>query len=70
IAKRQAYNTSEQKSLASIDAKSLKNNHLMNYRLFKYERETEQQSYLYQDKYFTVNFLSGWNTYFAEAPAN
>lgn len=42
----------------------------MNYRLFKYERETEQQSYLFQDKYFPVNFLSGWHTYFAEAPAN
>ncbi|MEL0633934.1 DUF885 domain-containing protein [Pseudoalteromonas carrageenovora] len=70
IAKRQAYNNSVLKSLASIDPKALNNEQLMNYRLFKYERETEQQSYLYQDKYFPVNFLSGWHTYFAEAPAN
>ncbi|WP_418157369.1 DUF885 domain-containing protein [Pseudoalteromonas sp. RW-H-Ap-1] len=70
IAKRQAYNNSVLKSLASIDPKTLNNEQLMNYRLFKYERETEQQSYLYQDKYFPVNFLSGWHTYFAEAPAN
>ncbi|KAA1150855.1 DUF885 domain-containing protein [Pseudoalteromonas fuliginea] len=70
IAKRQAYNNSVLKSLASIDPKTLNNKQLMNYRLFKYERETEQQSYLYQDKYFPVNFLSGWHTYFAEAPAN
>ncbi|MGO3443867.1 MAG: DUF885 domain-containing protein [Pseudoalteromonas distincta] len=70
IAKRQAYNNSVLKSLASIDPKTLNNEQLMNYRLFKYERKTEQQSYLFQDKYFPVNFLSGWHTYFAEAPAN
>ncbi|MCK8134606.1 DUF885 family protein [Pseudoalteromonas sp. 2CM28B] len=70
IAKRQAYNNSVLKNLASIDPKKLNSEQLMNYRLFKYERETEQQSYLYQDKYFPVNFLSGWHTYFAEAPAN
>ena len=70
IAKRQAYNNSVLKSLASIDPKTLNNEQLINYRLFKYERETEQQSYLFQDKYFPLNFLSGWHTYFAEAPAN
>ncbi|MGY8837761.1 MAG: DUF885 domain-containing protein [Enterobacterales bacterium] len=70
IAKRQAYNNSVLKNLASIDPKTLNSEQLMNYRLFKYERETEQQSYLFQDKYFQVNFLSGWHTYFAEAPAN
>ncbi|WP_064663351.1 DUF885 family protein [Pseudoalteromonas sp. MQS005] len=70
IEKRQAYNNSVLKNLASIDPKTLNSEQLMNYRLFKYERETEQQSYLYQDKYFPVNFLSGWHTYFAEAPAN
>ena len=70
IAKRQAYNNSVLKSLANINPKTLNKDQLMNYRLFKYERETEQQSYLYQDKYFPVNFLSGWHTYFAEAPAN
>ena len=70
IAKRQAYNNSVLKNLASIDPKKLNSEQLVNYRLFKYERETEQQSYLYQDKYFPVNFLSGWHTYFAEAPAN
>jgi uncharacterized protein (DUF885 family) len=70
IAKRQAYNNSVLKSLSKIDPKTLSSSQLMNYRLFKYERETEQQSYLFQDKYFQVNFLSGWHTYFAEAPAN
>lgn len=70
IKRRQDYNNQVLRRLSLIDSKQLSQEQLMNYRLFKYERETEQQSYLYQDKYFPVNFLSGWHTYFAEAPAN
>lgn len=70
IQKRQAYNKQVLQKLAAIDAQSLSKAQLMNYRLFKYERETEQKSYQSYDKYFPVNFLSGWHTYFAEAPAN
>ncbi|MBH0072195.1 DUF885 domain-containing protein [Pseudoalteromonas sp. NZS127] len=70
IAQRQQYNDAVLDNLKNIDPSKLSDAQLMNYRLFKYERETEQQSYLFQDKYFPVNFLSGWHTYFAEAPAN
>ncbi|MEP1444838.1 MAG: DUF885 domain-containing protein [Paraglaciecola sp.] len=70
IARRAEYNRQVLAKLDNIDSKSLNEKQLMNYRLFKYERETEAQSYLFQDKYFPVNFLSGWHTYFAEAPAN
>ncbi|WP_339686128.1 DUF885 domain-containing protein [uncultured Pseudoalteromonas sp.] len=70
IAQRQQYNDAVFDNLKNIDPSKLSDAQLMNYRLFKYERETEQQSYLFQDKYFPVNFLSGWHTYFAEAPAN
>lgn len=70
IAQRQQYNDAVLDNLKNIDPSKLNDAQLMNYRLFKYERETEQQSYLFQDKYFPVNFLSGWHTYFAEAPAN
>ncbi|MGO2349459.1 DUF885 domain-containing protein [Pseudoalteromonas nigrifaciens] len=70
IAQRQLYNDAVLDNLKNIDPSKLSDAQLMNYRLFKYERETEQQSYLFQDKYFPVNFLSGWHTYFAEAPAN
>lgn len=70
IARRAAYNQQVLSKLDNIDSKSLNEKQLMNYRLFKYERETEAQSHLFQDKYFPVNFLSGWHTYFAEAPAN
>ena len=70
ISKRQTYNDQVLHKLAAINPKSLSKEQLMNYRLFKYERETEQQSYQSLDKYFPINFLSGWHTYFAEAPAN
>jgi uncharacterized protein (DUF885 family) len=70
LARREAYNIQVLKALDNIDIKSLNEAQLMNYRLFKYERETEALSHRYQDKYFPVNFLSGWHTYFAEAPAN
>lgn len=70
MARREAYNHKVLTLLESIDTTTLNKAQLMNYRLFKYERETEALSHQYQDKYFPVNFLSGWHTYFAEAPAN
>jgi uncharacterized protein (DUF885 family) len=70
IHRRELFNQEVLKELAKIDVKTLNKELQMSYRLFKYERETEQQSYQSYDKYFPVNFLSGWHTYFAEAPAN
>ena len=70
IARREAYNQQVLSQLSKIDKDALNQQQLMNYRLFKYERETEALSHQFQDKYFPINFLSGWHTYFAEAPAN
>ena len=70
LSRREKYNRQVLDMLETLDIKTLSPEQLMNYRLFKYERETEAQSYQFQDKYFPVNFLSGWHTYFAEAPAN
>ncbi|WP_340676572.1 DUF885 domain-containing protein [Paraglaciecola sp.] len=70
MARRDAFNTDVLKQLADIDIKQLSADKQMSYRLFLYERETEQRSYQSADKYFPLNFLSGWHTYFAEAPAN
>jgi uncharacterized protein (DUF885 family) len=70
IAKRKAFNAQILNQLSSINSKQLSEDNLMSYRLFKYEREFEQKYYQYQDKFFPINFLSGWHTYFAEAPAN
>ena len=69
MARRQAFNAQMLKDLSSIDTKHLSEQNLMSYRLFNYEREFEDKCYQYQDKYFPINFLSGWHTYFAEAPA-
>ncbi|MEO9946737.1 DUF885 domain-containing protein [Paraglaciecola sp.] len=70
IKRREDYNSKILAQLNELDPNKLSAEQLMNYRLFKYERETEASSYRYQDKYFPINFLSGWHTYFAEAPAN
>jgi uncharacterized protein (DUF885 family) len=70
MARRETYNHKVLALLEKVDTTTLNKAQLMNYRLFKYERETEALSHQYQDKYFPVNFLSGWHTYFAEAPAN
>jgi uncharacterized protein (DUF885 family) len=70
IARRKAFNAQVLKQLSTIESEKLSDDNLMSYRLFKYEREFEQTYYQYQDKYFPINFLSGWHTYFAEAPAN
>ena len=68
--RRDAFNSDILQQLARIDVKQLNTDNLMSYRLFLYERQTEQRSYQSADKYFPVNFLSGWHTYFADAPAN
>ncbi|MDP5031357.1 MAG: DUF885 domain-containing protein [Paraglaciecola sp.] len=70
MARRDAYNNDILKALKTIPKGELDADNQMSYRLFLYERETEKASYTYQDKYFPINFLSGWHTYFAEAPAN
>lgn len=70
IAKRKTFNAQILAQLSAINSEGLSVDNLMSYRLFKYEREFEQTYYEYQDKYFPINFLSGWHTYFADAPAN
>lgn len=69
-ARREAFNQVILQSLSKIPFDRLNTANQMSYRLFKYERETEKRSYEFEDKYFPINFLSGWHTYFAEAPAN
>ena len=70
MARRDAFNSVVLKELKQIPFAQLSHDNQMTYRLFLYERQTEQASYQYADKYFPLNFLSGWHTYFAEAPAN
>jgi uncharacterized protein (DUF885 family) len=70
MARRDAFNNDVLKQLTAIKVKNLNAENQMSYRLFLYERNTEKASYQSADKYFPINFLSGWHTYFAEAPAN
>ncbi|WP_158771143.1 DUF885 family protein [Paraglaciecola sp. L1A13] len=70
FARRDAFNQRMLDALDNIDMAQLSAKQQVSYRLFKYERETEANSYQFQDRYFPINFLSGWHTYFAEAPAN
>jgi uncharacterized protein (DUF885 family) len=70
ITRREAANKRILEKLSEIDSRQLSPENRSTYRLFKYEREFEQKYYQSLDKYFPINFLSGWHTYFAEAPAN
>ena len=68
--RRQQFNQKMLSELAAIPMGELDKARQISYRLFKYERQTEANSYQFADRYFPINFLSGWHTYFAEAPGN
>ncbi|WP_417316916.1 DUF885 domain-containing protein [Emcibacter sp.] len=68
--RRQKFNDQMLAELAKIPMEKLSAEDKISYRLFKYERELEQESYTTQDRYFPVTYLFGWFSYFAEAPAN
>ncbi len=68
--RRRAFNDKTLAELAKIPMDKLSAEEQVSYRLFKYERELEKESYTTQDRYFPVNYLSAWFSYFGEAPAN
>jgi uncharacterized protein (DUF885 family) len=68
--RRREFNELMLERLASIDEEGLEGEDRISYRLFKYERETERDSYSYNDHRFPFTSLFGYHTYFAEAPAN
>lgn len=67
--RRQAFNETVLSRLAAINETSLSPEDQVNYKLFKYEREAERESYRQPDHLFPMNFYAGFHTYFAEAPA-
>ncbi len=70
FARREAFNNQILDALANIPLDELTGEDKVSYRLFAYERQTEKAYYASWDRYFPMNFLSGWHTYFADAPAN
>lgn len=69
-ARRQAYNTAVLARLETIEQSKLEGQDKISFKLFRYERETERDSYRYPDHLFPITSLFGYHTYFANAPAN
>ncbi|MGB5630459.1 MAG: DUF885 domain-containing protein [Woeseiaceae bacterium] len=69
-ARRQQFNEAVLDKLAGIDIDNLDADDQLSYRVFKYERETERESYAQRDHFFPITSMFGYHTYFAEAPSN
>ena len=69
-ARRQAYNEEVLQRLATIDEDKLVGQDRISFKLFRYERETERDSYASHDHLFPITSLFGYHSYFANAPAN
>jgi uncharacterized protein (DUF885 family) len=69
-ARRQQFNEGVLSKLAGINIDNLGADDQLSYRIFKYERETERDSYRQRDHLFPITSMFGYHTYFAEAPSN
>lgn len=69
-ARREAYNRDVLERLEHIDEEALKGQELISYRLFRYERKTEAESYRQPGHRFPITAIFGFHSYFADAPAN
>lgn len=67
--RRREFNEAILARLEAIDVGDLDPNDQVSYRLFLYERLTERDSYSQKDHFFPFSSLTGYHTYFAEAPA-
>jgi uncharacterized protein (DUF885 family) len=67
--RRRGFNEAILTRLEQIDIDDLDENDQISYRLFLYERLTERDSYSQKDHFFPFSSLTGYHTYFAEAPA-
>jgi uncharacterized protein (DUF885 family) len=70
FARRKKYNESVLNRLKQIDSGSLDAKDSVTYRLFLYERQTEQDSYEQPFYLFPITSMFGYHSYFADAPAN
>lgn len=68
--RREQYNAQLLKRLDSIDERQLSEEDKITLRLFKYERQTEAQSYKQFDHLFPMQAYAGYHSYFAAAPDN
>lgn len=68
--RRRLYNEEVLDKLGDIDERKLTGQDRVSYKLFRYERLTERDSYRYYDHRFPITSLFGYHIYFAAAPAN
>lgn len=68
--RREQYNAQLLKRLDSIDERELSEADKVTLRLFRYERQTEAQSYKQFDHLFPMQAYAGYHSYFAAAPDN
>jgi len=69
-ARRLQFNDAVLSKLAAINIDELGADDRLTYRIFKYERETERDSYRQRDHLFPITSMFGYHMYFAEAPSN
>ena len=69
-ARRADFNDEVLAELSAISPNELDAADRTSYRIFKYERETERESYRQPEHYFPFTSLFGYHTYFAESPAS
>ena len=68
--RREKYNEELLQRLKKINLNKLSEADQVTYRLFTYERQTEAKSYQQLDHLYPMNYYSGFDSYFAGAPAN
>ncbi|MEP4888840.1 MAG: DUF885 domain-containing protein [Aliiglaciecola sp.] len=68
--RREKFNRTLIQRLGTIDVSKLSENDQVTYKLFAYERQAEAKTYQQLDRFFPLNYYSGYHSYFAGAPAN
>ena len=68
--RRAKFNQQILKRLESVDVAALSAHDKVSYRLFKFERQAEAESYTQLDHYYPLNFYASFWSYFAGAPGN
>ncbi|MFT6407060.1 MAG: hypothetical protein ACJAQ6_000470 [Arenicella sp.] len=69
-ARRAEFNQGMLQRANALDSKSLAAQQQVTLRLFKYERETEAESYTQLDRLYPLHYYSSFSSYFAGAPGN
>ncbi len=68
-ARRQTFNEQVLQRLAKITPQDLSGENRISYKIFRYEREAERDSYQQPDHFYPLTNRSGWHLSFADAPA-